>query len=527
MKSVGDSHNFKSILGTPEPKIIQRQNIEVSITDMKAYIGLSPIEKLVTNTPSKVESENPKQQICNILLGGASASDKAHLLELFVERQNPSFMEELSKLLSDEAYLLELFVEEQKAAFMWELSSLPDEYNLLYILYDFYAESQIIHNKLEQYKTDITDILCNTIQLHLPNAMKFLVEVGANVKAIAYVRTPLHYAAESGNVEAIKFLVSKGADVNAVTTAYMTPLHYAAESGHVEAIKFLVSKGADVNALMNHITPLHFAARSGNVEAIKFLVIKGADVNAVTTAYMTPLHYAARSGNVEAIKFLVSKGADVKAVAVGGTTLLDRAAQSDNVEAIKFLVSKGADVCSSPTLRYAGNIEVIKFLISLGADVNAVDGAGKTALHCAAESSNVAAVKFLVNKRADVNAVDGAGKTALHYAAESGYAESGEVRDYLVNLGADVNAIDKDFMTPLHYASYSGNVEAMLSLLKYHAFVMDDLREEVAFLQKQDIRLSTTSIEMPQGFEEGLPSTPAEGEYEALGKDGAAVSDWY
>jgi len=62
-----------------------------------------------------------------------------------------------------------------------------------------------------------------------------------------------------------KYLASKGADVNAKEdedgwSEGFTPLHYAAQHGNLELVKFLVSKGANVNAKDKRgDTPLDYA----------------------------------------------------------------------------------------------------------------------------------------------------------------------------------------------------------------------------------------------------------------------------
>ena len=74
--------------------------------------------------------------------------------------------------------------------------------------------------------------------------------------------TPLHRAAESGDVELVKLLVALGADVNAATTAGWTPLHGAAAAGCARVVRLLLAAGADASAVNRWgETPLDCAIR--------------------------------------------------------------------------------------------------------------------------------------------------------------------------------------------------------------------------------------------------------------------------
>jgi len=93
--------------------------------------------------------------------------------------------------------------------------------------------------------------------------------------------TPLMSAAESGDINTVKNLIDKGADVNVRDEYQYTPLHKASEGGYTETVKLLIDKGADVNAKGRwNLTPLHYAVREGHADIAVFLVDKGADVNA-------------------------------------------------------------------------------------------------------------------------------------------------------------------------------------------------------------------------------------------------------
>ena len=91
-------------------------------------------------------------------------------------------------------------------------------------------------------------------------------------------RTALHQAASVGNLELLKLLMSRGADVNAKNSTGETALHLAARFGHLEAAKLLVASGALVNekTKYTHSTPLMAAAEMGHENIIRMLMISGA-----------------------------------------------------------------------------------------------------------------------------------------------------------------------------------------------------------------------------------------------------------
>lgn len=55
-------------------------------------------------------------------------------------------------------------------------------------------------------------------------------------------------AARMGKLDAVKFLVDKGTNVNPKTKGGSTPLMEAAMWGNLDVVKYLISKGANVNA---------------------------------------------------------------------------------------------------------------------------------------------------------------------------------------------------------------------------------------------------------------------------------------
>ena len=64
-------------------------------------------------------------------------------------------------------------------------------------------------------------------------------------------RTPIHVAASSGYVKAIKFCASVGMKVDVVDCNGCTPLHLAVEKGHLEAVESLLVCSSYIKYVVN------------------------------------------------------------------------------------------------------------------------------------------------------------------------------------------------------------------------------------------------------------------------------------
>lgn len=117
--------------------------------------------------------------------------------------------------------------------------------------------------------------------------------------------TPLMRAARAGDAAAMRALVAKGADPKLTTKEGDTALMFAAgvgyrdkntkgsESEALEALKFAVSLGMDVNQENGRgETALDGAADRGADTIVQYLVEQGAKLNASTKKGLTPLDYA-------------------------------------------------------------------------------------------------------------------------------------------------------------------------------------------------------------------------------------------
>jgi hypothetical protein len=123
-------------------------------------------------------------------------------------------------------------------------------------------------------------------------------------------------AAKKGDVATMQRLLDKGADINEGALSGNCsgpPLAHAAYDCQPESVRYLVSKGADfeaVGVMMGGNRPLHLAAREDCVEAVRILLDAGADINA-QSMHGSALAWAVRNGNIKTMKYLIERGADV------------------------------------------------------------------------------------------------------------------------------------------------------------------------------------------------------------------------
>ena len=318
-----------------------------------------------------------------------------------------------------------------------------------------------------------------------PEVVRALVDHGADVHAASRGGfTPLLFASQQGDIESARALLAAGAgideaplaDVDArrdemggpcVTSSQRspqcflprengTPLVVATDSGHEALALFLLEKGADPNGIDAYgRTALHYAVPEGWA--------------AVDSYFYRPFHDELRLPNLpNLVESLLSHGAYPNAQivkdyspysrgpyrystrAVGATPFALAAAAAD-LDIIHLLLDAGADPHLSledgttPLMLAAGvgrtqdrrskqeeadALEAVRLTAALGLDVNAVNRAGRTALHGAASVGADPIVQFLAEQGANLEVVDRRGMTPYGIAAGMGGDEQHADRIY-------------------------------------------------------------------------------------------------
>ena len=162
----------------------------------------------------------------------------------------------------------------------------------------------------------------------------------------------------------MRLLLKAGAPVNQANVTGTTPLMNAATNGNHEAVKLLLSAGADVNAQsgppsaqvkngmidLARFTPLILASAYGPAAVVKTLLDAGANVNAKESRGMTALMYAAATdhGDIEIARLLMARGADLNVKSNAGETALDWANKMGPTPLAALLKKAGAPTAAGP-----------------------------------------------------------------------------------------------------------------------------------------------------------------------------------
>jgi hypothetical protein len=143
---------------------------------------------------------------------------------------------------------------------------------------------------------DYKNMADKTTNLNLKNRMK---ESSLLYDAVVY-----------NNIDAVNYILSKGADINLRDPSNgETPLMMAAAHDNLQMIKLLIEKGADVNIRNNNNDlPIHRCAEYGNLEIAKFLAENGSSLNVNNSDGNTPLKISEKYSNISIADYLRSKG---------------------------------------------------------------------------------------------------------------------------------------------------------------------------------------------------------------------------
>jgi ankyrin repeat protein len=168
-------------------------------------------------------------------------------------------------------------------------------------------------------------------------AVKFLLSKNADLSACdLYGETALHYAAERGYLAIVEALVDAGSELAMLDTGGRTPLRCAQLKQHHAVVALLASKTVVPKGVLGW-TELHYASWTGHWMMVIQYVTNGWSVSAQDRNGATPLHLAARKGHLVVVKYLLAAGANRQALDKGERTPLDYARRDSKDAVVEYL----------------------------------------------------------------------------------------------------------------------------------------------------------------------------------------------
>ncbi len=158
-------------------------------------------------------------------------------------------------------------------------------------------------------------------------------------------QTILQEMAGSGNVEAVRLLLEKGADTRHAPASRLSALHVAAARRQHKICELLLEYDPEMIRMRNRLdrTPAMVAALAGDGELVKLLAPQR-DLDLLSgESGVSALHLAARSGNEAAVGTALELGVPNDIADANGWTPLHIAAQFGFPEIAKILLARGAD----------------------------------------------------------------------------------------------------------------------------------------------------------------------------------------
>lgn len=235
-----------------------------------------------------------------------------------------------------------------------------------------------------------------------------LISLGANMYSMNDMgKFGLSCACEQGCKEIIESYIHKAEpNINYRDCSGNNIFLYAAKSGNVELVKFLLDNQFSINFKnYSNQTALHFAALSGNIEVFKTLIDKKIDINAQDNSGQTAL--------IDIINWNFSN----KALSECKSKLKVLDFESNNDILQRFSKLHGRNSIDKADLKNILNI--VELLISKGAKVDLKDKDGNTPLILAVKFNCVELVKILIKAKASIYVINNQRYTPRDIAIEN------------------------------------------------------------------------------------------------------------
>ena len=335
-------------------------------------------------------------------------------------------------------------------------------------------------------------------------------------------RTALHHSLHGRDLSCFQYFLNKDADTGLRSLDTMTIWHLAAQDGNVQALKVLLSRPEDPTSAIDRKTkdgrtPLLFASASKSTEALSLLLDAGSSLTETASDGSSSLHYAVKSGSLEVVNFLIEKAIDTCAVTKDGSNAIHYAVRcygGKTADIVSLLLEQGVDPRKKSDEERTPLQDLVEIIKEGSLSPDGHDwlfAAGRVLLKSSLKKSRIASdiklgselvylaclyshgfssaeetVSALLGFGLDVNIQFDDGKTALMAAAQCG---NGAILSNLIRHGADP-CINASGFNALMFACFCGHTDIVIRLRgteidwnsKTSAVILGEQRTEVTAL---------------------------------------------
>jgi ankyrin repeat protein len=277
---------------------------------------------------------------------------------------------------------------------------------------------------------------------HRPEVVSWLLAQGADVRArTADGGGALDGAAQNGDVAVLDLLLAHDPGLLQEPGYHDRPaLSAAASAGQLEAVRLLLTRGADARRCEPSGThALDWAAQEGHQQVVEMLLAHDPLlVDLPGYGGRTALIAAAANGHAPLVQLLLACGADARVRRASGSHALDGAAENGHAAVVRLLLVHEAALLELPghgqrtplaAAAAGGHVELVRELLTRGADPRQRRADGGNALYAPARCGHARVLELLLahdSALLDLPVIAGSGDPAeLRRALALDYAQTG------------------------------------------------------------------------------------------------------
>jgi ankyrin repeat protein len=302
----------------------------------------------------------------------------------------------------------------------------------------------------QEQNVEINNALITAIENNNIEEVRELLDRGANVNhTIRWDQTPLIVAALKyrPDLDIINILLERGADVNHKDKTNNTALMYAIEFNKIEVARKLLKGDVNINDENNENALIKLINSRKEYDMIKFLLDNGMeyDFEKYNSDEINYKHFNSfiNNGIIDIVELFLVRGANPNCSKFEYTPLIT-AIINNNYELAELLLNNGADPnrtrgrdYETTPIFYAienNNIELVRLLIERGANINWEDDNNRTPLELAMiRNHNIR--NSLIVRGVDINREDDNNRTLL----ELVMIRNRDIRNLLIDRNAELS----------------------------------------------------------------------------------------